>query len=213
MVMNDEALKNKLEKCGATTVNSKDNINYEYPTKPLIEESEDEIIIGSGSLIIKKDIGKPIMEFKNNKELNDCLRWWQDKLMLNDWIITAKLSEKMLDLDGLAVEGLSECYYTTKTAYIDIVTKNCVFEYIEKDKSDRNIKFCHEHILLHELFHIMFPAFESKNPQMQDLYFDMTQHQLIESLAKTLLMTKYNLTLDWFYDESYMYELLGDDSD
>lgn len=31
--------------------------------------------------------------FNSKEELNDCLKWWQKKLFLTDWIIKVRISE------------------------------------------------------------------------------------------------------------------------
>lgn len=73
-------------------------------------------------------MSKPIEEFKTQEELNQCLKWWQDKLFLNDWIIKAKvcLPEEFVNEDAC---GENSMIFQNKQAMIRILDK----QYYPKD--------------------------------------------------------------------------------
>lgn len=123
--------------------------------------------------------------FNSKEELNECLKWWQEKLFLTDWIIKAEVCkrEKFKSEDMCAGEN----YFVTvnRCSLIHILEKE------EYEKENTIMKYCAEKTLLHELLHLKF-AFAEVD---QDEY---TIHALIEQMAKSLIMAKYNLTLDYF---------------
>lgn len=141
----------------------------------------------------------PIMEFENQNQLNECLKWWQDKLQLNDWIISAYLNDEILyNNEKEECLGLHKSDYVQKNSYIDISTYKAIQEYLEKEDSSINYKVCHELILVHELLHVKIPMFENEDSSIGNVFYEINQHALIESLAKTLIMAKYDLDFDWF---------------
>ena len=56
--------------------------------------------------------------------------------------------------------------------------------------------------LVHELLHcLLFPIDVNPNEaDYQTLYMDLDNHRKIDQLAKSLLMVKYNLDFDYFYE-------------
>ena len=58
-----------------------------------------------------------------------------------------------------------------------------------------------EQVLIHELLHFKFIAFDENS--REEAVFEIAQHQLIETLAKALFMAKYGLTPTWFIAESH----------
>lgn len=129
---------------------------------------------------------KPIIEFKNDKELQKCVKYWKNVLYLNDWVIKVLLVDEMPDdLDSL---GLNKNVYCHKTALIRI---------LKGKHTDEFIKPCAEKVLIHELLHCKFEV-EIERPTIEELHYMEHQHQDIEFMARSLLMAKYNLNKDWF---------------
>lgn len=129
------------------------------------------------------------MEFTSEKEMYDCLRYWQEKLFLTDWIIKVILcSPEDMDLSDVCGEN-----------NFQIENKCCVIKIMKPEfYGDRITKYCAEEILIHELLHCKYNWVERDYNSIEVAYYDTLEHSLIEQMAKTLLMTKYNLTLDWF---------------
>jgi hypothetical protein len=140
----------------------------------------------------------PIMEFKNQEELEECLKYWQEKLFLKDYIIKCSLVNELPVIDDDVCEG-KNCYdRVSKVSYIEIATHDSIKDYLKENKSEICYKICHELILIHELLHITIPMYEFDIRDILSCEYEIKQHSLIESLAKTLLMTKYNLNFEWF---------------
>lgn len=130
----------------------------------------------------------PISEFTSQEVLDVCLNEWKKTLFLDDWIIKARIvhPDEFIEEN---VCGENE---------FDQVNKCCVIRILnKKDYGDRVIKYCAEKILVHELLHCKYnwvvpsDAYEGK-------YFDTMDHALLEQMAKSLIMAKYGLTLDYF---------------
>lgn len=130
----------------------------------------------------------PIEEFETEEQLQECLEWWQEKLFLTDWIIKAKIvSPDEFTEPDLAGENLFEI--ANKASTIMIISK--------KYYNDKVIKYCAEHILVHELLHCKY-NWLMDNGSYEGKYLDVMEHTLLEQMAKSLIMAKYNLTLDYF---------------
>jgi hypothetical protein len=131
---------------------------------------------------------KPIEEFETEEQLQECLKWWQEKLFLMDWIIKAKMvSPDEFTEPNLAGENLFEI--ANKASTIKIISK--------KYYDDKVIKYCAEQILVHELLHCKY-NWLADNGSYEGKYLDVMEHSLLEQMAKSLVMAKYNLTLDYF---------------
>ena len=133
----------------------------------------------------------PIMEFKNIQQAYECLREWQERLFLTDWLIKINLIDtNTIELNEKECSGTIIMTFENKCATMNIV---CLTD----DARNRIIKVCHEQILIHELLHLKYNwieptgAYESK-------YVDDIEHQLLEQMAKSLLMSKYGLPFEWF---------------
>ncbi len=123
--------------------------------------------------------------FTSKEELNQCLKWWQKKLFLTDWIIKARVCRKedFKSDDKLAGEN----YFSTINRYSQI----SILEKEEYEQEKPIMKYCAEKILLHELLHLKFDTIYSNQE-------DWVVHVLVEQMAKSMIMAKYNLTLDYF---------------
>ena len=131
---------------------------------------------------------KPIIQYKNDKQLQKSLKEWQKRLFLDSWIIHVRLCDK--NQISNEEEGHIDFYVENKTASILI---------LQEDKESRIEKFCQELTLVHELLHLKMGWLKSPET-MEGKYYEVLQHQLIEEMAKSLIMAKYNLKLNWFKD-------------
>lgn len=129
--------------------------------------------------------------FKTKEELNECLKWWKEKLFLTDWVIKARVSEPCEFLVNNRC-GENE---------IDMVNKCCVIRILDpKYYGDRIMIYCAEKILVHELLHCKYNWLANEN-SYEGKYVDVMEHGLLEQMAKSLVMAKYNLNLDYFDNE------------
>ena len=130
--------------------------------------------------------------FDTLDELMNCFKKWQPRLGLSDWNIgLALLPAKEMDADDVA--GWSEVQWVNRCGAIEIMRK-------EDMPKDLLIKQVHECTLIHEMLHFKFFSLSvSKDSTVEEMYYDMSQHQLLEELARALFMAEYNLTPEWFY--------------
>lgn len=147
------------------------------------------------SEIDKISIGEnnaPIMEFKDIKEAYNCLKAWQERLFLTDWIINLKLISYQ--------DMLKEYGDNAGTVNFNMVNKSSTIYLTIPDEEvkSRIVKYCAEKTLIHELLHLKYNWVVNENDTIPNLYYDTLEHGLIEQMAKSLIMTKYNLTYSWF---------------
>ena len=131
---------------------------------------------------------EPIMEFKNQEELDKSLQEWKQRLFLSDWNIKAYLvhGEELPDCAGDSnVQWVNSCG-TIRIRYADELPKDM----IEKDP--------HEKILVHELLHFKMFGYTYKSPTVEEIFYDEKHHQLLEQFAKSLIMAKYGVSYEWF---------------
>jgi hypothetical protein len=138
---------------------------------------------------------EPIIEFNSLEEAYRCLDYWKRVLFLEHWIIKIVLLEQgkpLLDEKGAELDGQN--HY--------IVENNCCFIKIaHKEVEERLCKYCAEEILVHELLHLKYNFVGKENcTSIEYAYYEILEHQLMEQISKSLVMAKYNLTLDWFRD-------------
>lgn len=132
---------------------------------------------------------KPIIKFKNDKQLQERLKYWQDKLFLNDWTIKCYLSsEEEFILKGN--HGENQMDYVNKCALIRILKDYNPNDYIQIQPD--------EQVLIHELLHCKFISCEPKEKQIEDCIYDTYEHSLLEQLAKIIFMCEYNLDFEYF---------------
>lgn len=135
--------------------------------------------------------GTPKEIFDSSKELNDCLKWWQEKLFLTDWIMRAKIvspDEFILGPDQMGENT------------VDWVNKCCIIRILDpKYYGDCVMKYCAEKILIHELLHCKYNL-NCGNGTYESNYVDMIEHGLLEQMSKSLIMAKYNLPFDYFVE-------------
>lgn len=134
---------------------------------------------------------EPIKKFTSKKQFLECAKWWQNKLLLNNWIIEFELVEKNIEKDGgEPVDGY--CQFAVENSEAKIVISNV-------ETVGSIAKFSAELTVIHELLHLKreyLPEnyITTKEETLDDVYL----HQCQELMAKSLLMTKYNIDYKWF---------------
>lgn len=138
------------------------------------------------ALNISEEEREPIFDFKNQETLDKYLKEWQERLMLTNWIINAKIVEQgKIPNYG----GISDVSFSNSHAIIQIAEYNHNNNYFFKQPQ--------ELVLVHELLHCVFMNVVNENT-IEGLYYSEKQHQTLERIAKSLIMAKYNLIYDWF---------------
>jgi hypothetical protein len=132
---------------------------------------------------------EPIRVFKSIEQAVACLKEWQSRLFLDDWIINVKLC-RQCDMCEEGNAGENEYQAGSKRSVIRIATDYDQEGFIEK--------VCHEKILVHELLHCKYNWVMVDPDNYIAHYFDTMDHALLEQMAKTLIMVKYDLPFEWF---------------
>lgn len=141
---------------------------------------------------VYREMSLPINEFKSKEELEECCKKWQEILFLDKWIIHPSLNHPE-EFNTKNVMGECEFDAVNKAARIRILKK--------KFYGDRILKYCAEKILVHELLHCKYNMIGG-NGTYEAVYVDMVEHGLLEEMAKSLIMAKYNVTLEYFDSSS-----------
>lgn len=141
--------------------------------------------------IVKSLPTEPKMYFDNEQEMYDCLNEWKKRLLLSDWHIAIAFAKRG-ELSDINWAGESSCQWVNRCGTISILAK-------EDMPTDMIIKQPHEVTLIHELLHFKF--FSAENHSLEGLYYSEMQHQLLEDMAKSLFMAKYNLDYDWWIED------------
>ena len=116
------------------------------------------------------------------QELN-LLNEWQERLGLQDWVISLTINCKFDDLELDNACGETDWEDTIKTATIKIIS--------EKEYGyDRLTKFDFKKILVHELLHIKFGLLSFTTQDYEGKVMAEVRHQLIDDLARALVMAK-----------------------
>jgi len=134
---------------------------------------------------------KPKMYFRNEKELLESAKEWKQRLFLADWNIMVGFDDE-LTLDDYECGGISEIQYENSCGNITILSEKSL------EKADPMEKHPHELIIIHELLHFVLPMYEKKNQTIEETAYNITKHQTIERIAKSLYMAKYNVDYVWF---------------
>jgi len=106
------------------------------------------------------------------------LKYWQDKLKLNDWVIVLVDDCPVNDFVGANRQGETEYDTEHKSAVIRIIRK--------EEYGERILPFVKEQVLIHELLHIKFGLLWDSNTELQNALL----HQYIEDLAKAFYEVK-----------------------
>lgn len=146
-------------------------------------------------------MAKPINVFKNEEQFLACAKDWQHKLFLDNWNIEFKLTNdclKTIDNES-GIEnvlwGFNAFTFENSSAVITIYNGKVL------DTDNSVSKNMAELTLVHELLHIKFEYITEEDvvgnmPTIQQALL----HQGVETMAKSLIMAKYNLDYDYFKD-------------
>lgn len=132
---------------------------------------------------------KPKDVFKDDKELLEYTDYWKEKLFLNNWIISVHMADKE---EFKNEECVGENHF-------DMINKACVILILKPEQygNDRVLKYCAEKVLVHELLHCKY-NWMAENHTYEGMYTDVMEHGLLEEMAKSLIMAKYNVNLGYF---------------
>jgi hypothetical protein len=153
-------------------------------------------------------MGEPTKIFHNLKEAYDCLAYWKKVLFLEHWIISIKLCED--DDEDLIEDGEGGKALFGKNMFV-MENNSCLIK-IRKysiEEEDSIVKYSDELTLVHELLHLKYNWTAKRTDSIEYIYYETLEHQLIEQMAKSLIMAKYNLTFDWFIN----FKLFDDESE
>lgn len=112
-------------------------------------------------------------------DINDLLEEWQERLGLQDWAIILRFNLLEEDMNNNA--GETKWENSNKVAEIYI---------IREEDHNSIIPYDFERILVHELLHIKFGYLQIEPSNYEEQVFDEAQHQLIDDLARALVMAK-----------------------
>lgn len=134
---------------------------------------------------------EPRCYYYTDSNLQDALESWKKVLHLQNWCIKAVLTGENLEVDGRVVHGRNTTEYLKCESFIEISTVEYAGEYT---------KHCEELTLVHELLHCAMPLFcnDDDSATMRDAWVELLEHQRIDMLAKSLIMAKYGVGIEWF---------------
>lgn len=137
------------------------------------------------------NVKEPKCNYYVDSTLQDSLEWWKKVLHLQNWCIKAVLTDEKLEVDGRVVHGRNTTEYLKCESFIEISTVEYAGEYT---------KHCEELTLVHELLHCAMPLFcnDDDSATMRDAWVELLEHQRIDMLAKSLIMAKYGVGIEWF---------------
>lgn len=138
---------------------------------------------------------EPVIQFKSQKELEECAMYWINKLLLDKQFIVVKFvpRDKIADLQGKTSHMPYQEWALIEIA--DTVDFECA----------ELVKVCQELTLVHELLHIKYSLLDFTS-SYEGQIAEYEEHKNLEQMAKSLLKVKYNISYDWFRnnDEVYM---------
>lgn len=138
---------------------------------------------------------EPIMDFKTKEELEKCAEEWKKILFLDNWIISVRLQD-CSELEG-EVSGTADIDTVHQCSIIRIARLN-------EDLSSRIMKVCMEETLVHELLHCKYDMLTDRLGSIESVLYEMREHTLLEEMARSLIMVKYNLSKEWFINKEYL---------
>lgn len=133
----------------------------------------------------------PTEYYTSQEQLDEDLRYWKKKLFLDNWIITARVCS-LSDFNDKDSIGENIFCMVNQCSDIKIIDP--------KDFPETSLmKYCGEKILVHELLHCKYNWLTYVGEgSYEQVYFKTKDHALLEEMAKSLIMTKYNLDLNYF---------------
>ena len=137
----------------------------------------------------------PKMQFNNLAEMEKYMRRWQHILGLDHWYIEPRLVEELKDSDG------EECWGLNVHEQVNRVAVVSVRKFRKGDDDQAPKKYCAEQILVHELLHCHYNWLQKDYKDHAAAFYDVKDHQQLELMAEALILAKYNLTRDFFYNK------------
>lgn len=139
-------------------------------------------------------MSEPIMEFKSTKQAVECLKEWQERLGLGDWIIKVRLVKE--------IETVQNC-----SGYVDWQeVSRCGVIQIQNSDPEAHLcvkKHCAERVLIHELLHMSFGMIEKGIDKSHDSFQYKAMHKAMDTMADALIMAKYGLKMEFFNNITY----------
>lgn len=120
----------------------------------------------------------------NSNCLEKLLEEWQERLGLQDWAIVLCYNCKPSDLKTENTNGETEWILSIKNATIRLLDK--------KYDTNGTLEYDIEQTLVHELLHIKLSIFDINQDNYAGCVVDELRHQLIDDLARALVMAKRN---------------------
>lgn len=144
-----------------------------------------------GRVIWEKE--EPTDVFACDHDFEMCLRYWQNVLGLDGWVIEGYLADEVLD-DGEPVQGQSIWVREDRAAIIKVLR--------DDRNPDRVTRFCAECILVHELLHLHIGWFAPSDGSAAK-YYDTEEHARLNNLARAFIMAKYGVSLKYFHNPDW----------
>ena len=136
---------------------------------------------------------KPIEIFKSVEQFEAYAKDWQHRLFLDNWFINFNLTEDIIYQDGMELWGVSA--YSFENSSADITVFN------GKLASNCDAKNIAELTLVHELLHLKIEYITDEDIMGQLPPFEVSlTHKALETMAKSLIMAKYNVPYEYFKD-------------
>lgn len=136
--------------------------------------------------MITDKVIEPIIEFESKEEAGKCLKEWQHRLYLDNWIIALCFAEYK-DMPRVGDAGDNDLQIENQCAVITLCTRGA---------DDGIMKFCQEKVLVHELLHCRYDWLTGNT--YEGNYLAEVEHQNLEMMARSLIMAKYNISSEWF---------------
>ena len=112
------------------------------------------------------------------------LNEWQKRLGLQDWAIILRYNCKREQMDDPEYSiGETHWETTSKCARIAIISE-------EEYGKDKMLKYDFEKTLVHELLHCKFSMIDKDITTYEGVVAEQARHQLIDDLARALVMAK-----------------------
>lgn len=119
----------------------------------------------------------------NRLKAQELLEEWQTRLGLQDWTITLRYNCDSSDMVLENVSGETSWNTSIKDASIRILSEKAF-------GNDRILNFDFEQILVHELLHLKFGLLDIENNSYESHVMETIRHQLIDDLARAMVMAK-----------------------
>lgn len=136
----------------------------------------------------------PVDVIESPEQLEKLLREWQHILFLDGWSIIACITDTIIDVNGDEVgdaSGLNTLTFESSQASIQLLSERSFQE------NQYCFKHCMEKDLVHELLHCKYVWMENKSTY-EGTYLEAKEHQILEEMAKSLIMTKYGVDYNYF---------------